>query len=40
MVILSESDKTNIKNMHPDATKYICFPDEYPIDDINKFKTI
>lgn len=27
MIILTEQDKKNIANMHPDATKYACFPD-------------
>ncbi len=26
MVILSDNDKINISNMHPDATRYACFP--------------
>lgn len=29
MVILSASDKENISNMLPDATKYASFPDEW-----------
>lgn len=29
MIILSKSDKTNLANMHPDLTKYCCFPDDY-----------
>ena len=28
MVILSEGDKKNIANMHPDATKYCIYPAE------------
>ena len=27
MVILTESDKRNIRNMHPDATRYAEFSD-------------
>lgn len=27
MVELTEGDKRNIANMHPDATKYACFDD-------------
>ena len=27
MIILSDNDKKNIANMHPDATKYAVFPD-------------
>lgn len=26
MIILSQADKENIKNMHDDKMKYICFP--------------
>ena len=29
MVILSESDKENIENMAPEATRYAVFPDEW-----------
>lgn len=28
MVILSQDDKYNITNMHPDATKYCSYPKE------------
>ena len=27
MVILSDQDKKNINNMHPDCSKYATFPD-------------
>lgn len=37
MVILSESDKKNIANMHPDATKYCCFPDGIDEKEVEKF---
>lgn len=26
MVILSDEDKINIRNMHPDKDKYCCYP--------------
>ena len=28
MVILNDQDKENIKNIHPDCTKYCVFPEE------------
>lgn len=28
-VLLSDSDKANIANMHPEATVYVSFPKEY-----------
>lgn len=37
MVILTESDKENIKNMAPDATKYCEYPDNYAIEYIKEF---
>ena len=37
MVILSESDKENIYNMLPEATKYCSFPDEIPVESIREF---
>ena len=41
MVILTESDKKNIKNMLPEATKYCSYPDEIPTDEIRQFmKTV
>jgi len=27
MIILTDSDKSNIKNMHPECYRYIIFPD-------------
>lgn len=40
LLILDEVDKENLANMHPEATYYICFPEDYDIEKINKFKTI
>tara|TARA_B100000963_G_scaffold294943_1_gene265722 strand:+ start:1835 stop:2032 length:198 start_codon:yes stop_codon:yes gene_type:complete len=34
MLILNDSDKNNIKNMLPNATKYICYPDDTSREDI------
>lgn len=28
MLILTDNDKENIKNMHPEATKFCSYPDE------------
>ena len=36
MLILNDSDKNNIKNMLPNATKYICYPDDTSREDITK----
>jgi hypothetical protein len=40
MVILSNKDKENIENMHPDATKYCMYPttDEWIKDDYKAIK--
>jgi hypothetical protein len=40
MVILSDSDKDNIKNMLPTATKYCGFPDTIPLDEIREFMKV
>ena len=37
MVILSEQDKENIKNMMSEMHKYCCYPDNMKIEDIYKF---
>lgn len=37
MIIMSQSDKDNIKNMHTDKFKYITFPDGTDIAEIRKF---
>lgn len=37
MIILTDKDKKNIKNMLPTATKYCSYPDNYDSDDIRKF---
>ena len=36
MLILNDSDKNNIKNMLPNATKYICYPVDTSREDIIK----
>lgn len=38
MVIFSEEDKENIKNMHEDKFKYICYPDSMTEEELNRFK--
>ena len=40
MIILSDKDKENIKNMTVDAKKYCSFPDSINIDNIKKFMKI
>jgi hypothetical protein len=40
MVILSESDKENISNMLPEATKYCSFPDGMIVKSIREFMKI
>ena len=40
MVILSDLDKDNISNMHPDDTKYCSFPEEADTDEIKEFMKI
>ncbi len=37
VIILNQSDKDNIANMHPDKFKYICFPNGMDQDEIRKF---
>jgi len=37
MVILSESDKKNITNMHPDCTKYCQYPEQHSEQEIEAF---
>lgn len=38
MVILTEQDKENIKNMLPEATKYCMFPsDIWSVEEINRW---
>lgn len=37
MITLTDSDKSNIKNMLPHYTKYVAFPDSWDKDDINKW---
>lgn len=41
MVILEDQDKENIKNMHPDATKYCMYPDTMTEDQVRAWmKTV
>lgn len=40
MIILSDSDKENIKNMLPHCTKYCSFPDGKPQDEVRHFMEI
>ena len=40
MVILSESDKENISNMSPEATKYCSFPDGMSVEYVKEFMKI
>lgn len=41
LVILSEDDKENIRNMSPKATKYCSFPDIYDLEKVKDFmKTV
>ncbi len=37
LIVLSEDDKDNIKNMSPEATKYCSFPDTYDLEKIKEF---
>jgi len=37
MVILGKQDKANIKNMHPDCSKYCCYPPQFTVDEIKKW---
>ena len=37
MVILTDKDKENIKNMPKDATKYACYPDPTQTNYINRW---
>lgn len=40
MVELSKSDKENLGNMLPNATKYCDYPDRYSFDEIRKFMEV
>ena len=40
MLILSETDKKNIGNMHFDATKYCVFPDNSDLGKIKEFMKV
>lgn len=40
MIILGEQDKENIKNMLPDATKYLCYPDDMGEEEAVEFMKI
>lgn len=37
LVILSDDDKANISNMHPDSHLYCSFPDGTDIEEVKKF---
>ena len=37
MLVLSDADKKNITNMAPEATKYCCYPDGMPPDEVREF---
>ena len=39
MIYLTDSDKRNIKNMHPDCKVYAQFPESMPIDKVEKEMT-
>ena len=39
-VQLTESDKSNIKNMHEDALNYICFPDSMDWEEVKEVLNI
>lgn len=40
MLILSETDKKNIGNMHLDATKYCVFSENYDLGKIKEFMKV
>jgi hypothetical protein len=37
MIILSDTDKSNIANMLPKATKYLSYPDSMSVEDATTF---
>jgi hypothetical protein len=37
MIILSDEDKENIKNMDKDCNKYCCYSDDYTVNEIKLF---
>lgn len=37
MVILTKEDKSNIANMHPDAIKYVAFPDTMSVECVEEW---
>ena len=37
MVILADQDKENIRNMHPECTKYCMYPDDIPQEEIKRW---
>ena len=37
MVILTDQDKENIKNMVPGATKYCMYPENFKVEEIKEF---
>ena len=40
MLILTDQDKSNIKNMLPTASKFVIFPDHYDRQEISKWAEI
>lgn len=40
MVILSDTDKHNIRNMSPFSQRYAVFPDNYPDEDMKAWMDI
>jgi len=37
MVILTDQDRENIKNMVPGATKYCMYPEKFKLEEIKEF---
>jgi hypothetical protein len=40
MLILTQEDRKNIENMAPYATKYCAFPENAPLELVNKFMKV
>ena len=40
MLILTDLDKDNIKNMHPTAEKFILFPEDEKIEEIKNWAEV
>ncbi len=39
MIIMKTEDKENIKNMHPDATKYCSYPESMTAEEAQEWMT-